>query len=542
MDREPFEILQPEGRSCFMSTSTPVLLRQKPIFLQTNAEVTAFLKRACPNGLRTQSGEIKGTDLFENNSGLNTNNSWRNHAVYEVEKGRDVNAYFDVSFLIKDETSCLKGNLDSESDVDFYQFSIPYNRTLQNYFDIAVSMELPDGCDYDLTLYDQYGNQVGRAEWDENGKKTLHIPNWDTKTNRYCLKVETKNKEAVDPDDSYRISFRMSENKESYKTDAVRDAYIKYHNDSSTQQENAKESLAEYNRVLKEMEKQYVRELDALHKKQYESLPEELKYTGDKSLSELMQDMADGRELTKAEEAYVKIYANLRDYEEAVRKNELQNEVSADFLSDLNRDLSDTDTEITSDDLEGMKVSIAPDGGVSVSGINDENIRSRVETLISGRYADRLYHYYTGIAESLTDLPADIYQFVVDVQEAERFLSKAAGEVISLEQLYFTADGKIGGLPGNVADLVNKTKNNTKIETIRESLHNIISFKQSYGMENIPRFSASFTFKGGSFDVEDQGFDIDMAKMQEKMESIFASSQIGDKYNGVYSYQFPNIL
>ncbi len=130
----------------------------------------------------------------------------------------------------------------------------------------------------------------------------------------------------------------------------------------------------------------------------------------------------------------------------------------------------------------------------------------------------------------------------MDVQEAERFLSKAAGEEISLEQLYFTADGKIGGLPGNVADLVNKTKNNTKIETIRESLHNIISFKQSYGMESIPRFSASFTFKGGSFDVEDQGFDIDMAKMQEKMESIFASSQIGDKYNGVYSYQFPNIL
>ena len=73
-----------------MSINTPVLLRQKPIFLQTNAEITAFLKRACPNGLRTQSGEIKGTDLFENNSGLNTNDSWRNHAVYEVEKGRDV--------------------------------------------------------------------------------------------------------------------------------------------------------------------------------------------------------------------------------------------------------------------------------------------------------------------------------------------------------------------------------------------------------------------------------------------------------------------
>ena len=33
--------------------------------------------------------------------------------------------------------------------------------------------------DYDLTLYDEYGNQVGKAEWDGEGRKKVSDPNWD---------------------------------------------------------------------------------------------------------------------------------------------------------------------------------------------------------------------------------------------------------------------------------------------------------------------------------------------------------------------------
>ena len=34
-------------------------------------------------------------------------------------------------------------------------------------------MDMPEGCDYSLTLYDEYGNQVGKAQWDGEGRKTL---------------------------------------------------------------------------------------------------------------------------------------------------------------------------------------------------------------------------------------------------------------------------------------------------------------------------------------------------------------------------------
>ena len=45
------------------------------------------------------------------------------------------------------------------------------------------------------------------------GRKKLNIPNWDIDTNKYCLKVEKGNGEEVSPDDYYKISFHVSENK-----------------------------------------------------------------------------------------------------------------------------------------------------------------------------------------------------------------------------------------------------------------------------------------------------------------------------------------
>ena len=63
---------------------------------------------------------------------------------------------------------------------------------MQNNFNIDIYMDLPKGSNYTLTLYDEWGNQVGKAEWDEESRKTLSIPNWDTYTNKYCIKIENK--------------------------------------------------------------------------------------------------------------------------------------------------------------------------------------------------------------------------------------------------------------------------------------------------------------------------------------------------------------
>lgn len=54
-------------------------------------------------------------------------------------------------------------------------------------------------------------------------------------------------------------------------------------------------------------EKNYTKEMDKLHQKQFESLPEEKKYKGGRTVDELLQDMAEGKTLDDVEMEYVKI-------------------------------------------------------------------------------------------------------------------------------------------------------------------------------------------------------------------------------------------
>ena len=193
--------------------------RQKPIFFMSGKETVAYFE-----------GKLKkNMTLQEDTCTLGSNDTYRRqHTTYEVSDKKE-STFLDLDFLIKDETSSLKGSLSDKKDVDFYNFSIPFNRTIQNYFGVQIYMDMPEGCDYDLTLYDEYGNQVGKAEWDGEGRKTLTIPNWDTNTNKYCIKIENKNGEEVSPDDYYKISFKVSENKEQEKTDAIRAAFGNLH-------------------------------------------------------------------------------------------------------------------------------------------------------------------------------------------------------------------------------------------------------------------------------------------------------------------------
>ena len=106
----------------------------------------------------------KNMELQEDTCTLNSNNTYRRqHTTYEVASRDKGSAFLDLGFLIRDETSSLKGSLSDAEDVDFYNFSIPYNRTVQNYFSVEVRLDMPAGCDYRLTLYDEYCNQVGKA-------------------------------------------------------------------------------------------------------------------------------------------------------------------------------------------------------------------------------------------------------------------------------------------------------------------------------------------------------------------------------------------
>ena len=144
--------------------------RNKPVYFMTGKETEAFFD-----------GKMRrNMELREDTCILSSNNTYRRqHTTYGVSDKDKGSTFLDLNFLIKDETSSLKGNLSDDKEVDFYNFFIPFMNFQRNYFGVEAYIDMPEGCDYDLTLYDEYGNQVGKAEWDGEGRKKLTVPNWD---------------------------------------------------------------------------------------------------------------------------------------------------------------------------------------------------------------------------------------------------------------------------------------------------------------------------------------------------------------------------
>ncbi|MDE7021747.1 MAG: hypothetical protein K2P23_12745 [Lachnospiraceae bacterium] len=497
--------------------------RKKPVYFMSVKETEAFFD-----------GKLRrNMEQREDTCTLGSNDTYRRqHTTYEVYDKDRGSAFLDMGFLIKDETSSLKGSLSDEKDVDFYHFSIPFNRTVQNYFGVEVYIDMPEGCDYNLTLYDEYGNQVGKAEWDGTGRKTLAVPDWDTKTSQYCIKVENGNGEEVSPDDYYKISFHVTENKEHEKTDIIREAFGELHSAYSRKDENWREYLDKYNAVLRETEQNYRKEMEQLHRKQFENLPEEKKYKGERTVDELLQDMAEGKDLSDAEREYVKIFANLKDMEKVRQKAELKNGFSDDFAKELES------MGISRNDIEGMCVKIGSNGDVTVDGIEDRAVREQVRKLTEEKYSDRMYRYYIGIADSVGNLPANVYQYAADVQEVRRYLKGVTGEDISLKNLYLTPDGKIGGLPEKAANLINRTKDNAKIERMKDALSDIIGNIRISGDLGIPDFTSQFRFGNGEFAVEDSGFAADMAALDSRLTPQSSDNM----YSDMYRYRFKKVL
>ncbi len=428
---------------------------KRPIFFMSRKEMDACFDA---NGVLRKS-RLKNVELREDTCTLSSNDTYRRsnttYEVYDKDKG---SAFLDLNFLIKDETRSLKGSLSDKNDVDFYNFTIPFLRFQRNYFGVEAYIDMPEGCDYDLTLYDEYGNQVGKAEWDGEGRKKLSVPNWDMDTNKYCLKVENGNGEEVSPNDFYRSSFHVTDNKEHEKTDAVREAYGNLYSAYSRKDENWRDYLDRYNEVLRETEQNYRKDLE--------------------------------------------------------------------------------DRGVSREDIEGMRVRIRSNGDVAVDGIEDENIREQVQKLVREKYSDKMYRYYIGTADSVGNLPENAYQYAADVQEVKRYLKGVTGQDVSLKNLYMLPDGNIGGLPDKADKLINHTKDNVKVDQMRDGLRNIIGNIVVSGDVGIPDFTSQFQFKDGAFSVVDSGFAVDMGALDARLTPHYS----GNMYSDMYRYRFKKVL
>ena len=92
-------------------------VRKRPLFFRSGKETEAFFD-----------GRLKkNMVLQEDTCTLSSNDTYRRqHTTYEVSDQEKGSTFLDLNFLIKDETSSLRGNLSDAKDVDFYNISIPF--------------------------------------------------------------------------------------------------------------------------------------------------------------------------------------------------------------------------------------------------------------------------------------------------------------------------------------------------------------------------------------------------------------------------------
>ena len=220
-------------------------------------------------GFASPMKELNGqTILIENCE--NKNDSYRQKTKYDDKADRYFSTY-DLGILLQNRDSYLEGKLESNGDVDCYSFSYAQKSFYEMMgigTKVTVRLEnIPEGCDYDLVVYDAKGNQIGIAKNNGDGSKVLTLPDWD-ESNRYTIRVENHDGGNVDTKEPYRIRIMEEKYQKQEKVNSGQD---------------------------------YDSEIERLHRKQYDSLTEDERYTGKESVEELLEKKASGEILDKRE-------------------------------------------------------------------------------------------------------------------------------------------------------------------------------------------------------------------------------------------------
>ena len=377
------------------------------------------------------------TILIEKNE-ENKNDSYRQRTKYDDQ----VDCYFsssNLSSLIGNQDSYLEGKLNSADDVDCYAFSY-IQRALYDRMGISSKItirlkNLTEGCDYHLLVYDKDGNQIGIAQKNGDGSSEWTLPEWDHGRD-YVIRVENRNGETADTEGTYRIQIT---------------------------EERTQEQSGVLDQTVWEDKAGYAKEVDRLHDEQYHALPEEDRYQGDESVEELLKRMASGERLSKQELEYLKIYANLHDYERAEAGDRLQNKLYPKIVDRLKQ---------AGIDLEGKvwELEINAYGKVTISGELTEEEKEQAEKILEEEFEDQLWDTYM----QASGMDSKRYNQISAYREISSFLQKATNGQYKWEDIYKDTDKsgnvKIAGLPSKLCELLNSQESNGKYEQLRDDI------------------------------------------------------------------------
>ena len=434
------------------------------------------------------------------------NSKVSNDYFWKTNKYTDQDVFgrtLDLTALINKPDGYLKGSLSDTEDVDYYEFNITEYRALSfakdTYNkDITITLDhIPEGCNYEMVLYDEEGNQVGIGKENGNGGLSITIPNWNSDNRGYTVKVQAKNGSMVNPDAEYHLSFQTTQADKSHGAYQEMAEVQKY---AGTVRKQMQEGLidTEEMRAIKEIRQTYkayyTEQMEKLHQEQAEEVMQGGAVPDDEQIQNLLEKKATGGELTEQENALLNIFCTATELDSADASAKMnttvKDRISAD-LQEVGIDISDST----------FSIKIGADGQVSVDGINDNAMKQKIEDVLS-KYSDDLMDIYFSMdseIQALSDKEKYLLQAAVDV---EKFLYKATGGSASLGDLS-VENATIHGLPKTLDDLLNNPGDNLTYQDYASDIREILAYNRTQHKDIMSGLNVQFVIADGTFQIKD---------------------------------------
>ena len=432
------------------------------------------------------------------------NSKVSNDYFWKTNKYTDQDVFgrtLDLTALINKPDGYLKGSLSDTEDVDYYEFNITEYRALSfakdTYNkDITITLDhIPEGCDYEMVLYDEEGNQVGIGKENGNGGLSITIPNWNSDNRGYTVKVQAKNGSTVNPDAEYHLSFQTTQADKSHGAYQEMAEVQKY---EGTVRKQMQEGLTdtEEMRAIKEIRQKYkacyTEQMEKLHKEQAEEIMQGEAVPDDEQIHNLLEKKAAGGELTEQENALLNIFCTAAELDSANASAKMNTTVKDRIFADLQEagiDISDS----------MFSIKIGADGQVSVDGINDNAMKQKIEDVLS-KYSDDLMDIYFSMdseIQALSDKEKYLLQAAVDV---EKFLYKATGGSVSLGDLS-VENAMIHGLPKTLDDLLNNPGENLTYQDYASDIWEILAYNRTQHKDIMSELNVQFVIVDGTIQI-----------------------------------------
>ena len=406
--------------------------------------------------------ELNEQTVLEENSRENKNDSYRQKTNYNDRIDRYYSTY-DLDILLQNSDSYLEGKLDTNEDADCY--SLSYSQ--KNFYEkmglgteVTIRLEkIPQGCNYDLVVYDIQGNQVGIAKDNGDGSKELTLPDW-IGSGPYTIKVENRGGGNVNTEAPYRIRITEERYQRQEKADGGQE---------------------------------YTDEIERLHREQYDSLPEDERYTGAKSVEELLEKKASGELLDRQEEAYLKIFANLHDYERASAQGRIRNML----FPKMEEALGNAGIHV-----QGKELIIEMDiyGKISITGDLSDEEKPKAAGVLEEQFADELWDCHM----QASDYTTAEFNRINAYKELSSFLRKSTGGQYSWKDISVDGNGKISGLPKKMCQLLNSQESNGRYGQLRDDILTLHDYGQMYGMDGLSDYKVRYEVAGLDIKIESE--------------------------------------